>query len=88
MKRPIIGPKDLQLADVVRLVSDAENAYSCMTVKQITDKEVTFFRPYVHTADFAYTGGVLCFIGIEEFQVSLSSTQEYELVQRLKTPLR
>jgi len=29
------------------------------------DGTVDLFRPYVQTADFSYTGGVICYIGID-----------------------
>lgn len=54
---------DLELGDVVELF---EGPYGHATVKKITDDQVTFFRPYVHHDDFSYTGGVICYIGIEE----------------------
>ena len=59
------------LRDVVR-VSRAENSYSDCTVSAIfPDGTVDLFRPYVHTADFAYAardGGsrVITYIGFEE----------------------
>jgi len=70
---------ELQLADVVVL---SEIVYGTATVKQIKDGTITFFRPYVHTEDFSYTGGVLCFVGIEEFTVSVDSGGEVELLER------
>lgn len=54
---------DLNLADIVRLF---DGPYGFATVKQITTDVVVFFRPYVLTQDFSYTGGVICSIGIEE----------------------
>lgn len=55
---------ELQLGDIV----DTQfGEYSYATVRQIKDNIVTFVRPYIHTDDFSYTGGVLWYIGIEEF---------------------
>lgn len=53
---------DLKLGDVVQL---SEGAYMCATVQQVTADEVILFRPYVHCADFSYSGGVITYIGTE-----------------------
>jgi len=71
---------DLRLADTVLLQADA--AYACATVKNVTDTEVTLFRPYTQTADFSYAGGVICYIGIEEFKVPRNSANVYTVVAR------
>jgi len=55
---------ELKLGDVVELF---DGPFGTATVKQIKDGSVTFFRPYVATANFSCTGGVICTIGIEEF---------------------
>jgi hypothetical protein len=56
--------KDLKLGDVVRL--DLQ-AYGDATVRKINaDGTVVVFRPYVHSEDFSYTGGVICYIGTED----------------------
>jgi hypothetical protein len=70
---------ELQLADVVIL---SNVIYGTATVKQIKDGSITFFRPYVHTEDFSYGGGVICYIGIEEFTVCADSSSEVELLER------
>ena len=55
--------KDLKLGDVVNLDTQA---YGHATVRKINeDGTVVVFRPYVHTEDFSYTGGVICYIGTE-----------------------
>ncbi len=73
---------DLQLADVVRR-SDDSHPFNTMTVKQIEDNWITFYRPFVHTNDFSCTSGVLCYMGIEEFKVSMQSDYiEYDLLDR------
>jgi hypothetical protein len=69
--------KDLALGDVVQL---SDGPYSCATVKKVGEDEVTFFRPYVQTADFSYTGGVPCYIGIEEFSVYRGDS-EFDVLQ-------
>lgn len=59
---------ELQTGDTVRF--DGIDGFQTAIVKQVTDKEVTFFRPYGTTADFEYTGGVICYVGVEEFSVA------------------
>ena len=49
-------------------------AYHTATVIKITDTEVRVFRPYVHTSDFTYTGGIIPYTGIEEFGLWPDST--------------
>ena len=71
---------ELKLGDRVRPKNSFMRCFNDMVVKQIHNEEITFYRPYVHTADFSYTGGVICFIGIEEFNVSIHSITEYELL--------
>lgn len=61
-----IKTSELQIGDTVSL--DYE-AWDCAIVKQIKDGEITLFRPYATTAEFSYTGGVLCYVGIEEFNI-------------------
>lgn len=70
---------ELNLGDIVK-VWDNSDPYSFATVKQIEKDTVTLFRPYVATADFSCTGGVICYVGIEEFKAWKS--QEFELVKR------
>jgi hypothetical protein len=64
---------DLRLGDVVTtFTGSATHSYSHATVKKITEKEVTFFRPYVATANFTYTGGVITYLGYEEYTFGLN----------------
>jgi hypothetical protein len=57
---------DLQVGDIVGL---SEDAFSTAIVKQVRDGVVTLWRPYGTTADFLYSGGAICYVGIEEFRV-------------------
>lgn len=66
----------MQLGDVVSM-ADYDSDFSTCIVKQIDEKEVTLFRPYGTTTDFEYTGGVICYIGIEEYKVFKDSMTEY-----------
>lgn len=71
---------DLQLAD--RIMSIQDPTLGIQTVKQIENGMVTLFRPYTHTADFSYTGGVICYLGFEEYQIYQNSPAEYVLLER------
>lgn len=69
---------ELTLGDKVKLF---DGPYGFATVRQVKDGEVTFFRPYVATGDFSYTGGVICTIGIEEFKTNRTD-QKWEVIER------
>jgi hypothetical protein len=59
-------PDVIGLGDIVTLSRDTGNPYSHCTVCKVNDDgTVNLFRPYTHTADFSYTGGVICYVGIE-----------------------
>lgn len=70
----------MKLADTVAYLPFGR--WSNAIVKQIDGNNVTLFRPYGTTADFSYTGGVICCIGVEEYTIPLSSDAEYELLDR------
>jgi hypothetical protein len=71
----VIQAKDACYGDVVRLNLRGEtmNPYSHCTVikidKQDTYNAVKLFRPYVHTSEFVTTGGIIPYVGFEEFTV-------------------
>ena len=70
---------ELQLADQVA----RHNDFGIATVKQITDSTVTFFRPYTVTADFSYTGGVICYVGIQTWNEERNDTRgDWTLIDR------
>lgn len=69
----------LKLGDVVKL---GNGPYDYATVKNVTETDVVFFRPYVATEDFSHTGGVICYVGIEEFSVPRSNRNMFEVFQR------
>jgi hypothetical protein len=73
---------ELKPGDIVRVGVITQNGYDTATVKKVTDSEITFFRPYVHTSDFIIGNRVICYIGIEEFSVNLGGSFTYELVKR------
>ena len=67
--------RDLNLGDIVRVSSGME--YSSATVyRKLDDGSACVWRPYVHTGDFTYTGGVIPYIGLEDFTLSPDSEVE------------
>jgi hypothetical protein len=87
MVNELLVTTELQLGDTVRNGLVSVCAFDVMVVKKITPTEVTFFRPYVQTADFSCAGKngsqVICYIGIEEFSVSLNySGKMWQLLER------
>ena len=68
MKQEEINGEKLNLGDIV--ITSDNSPYTFATVRNLTPDTVTLFRPYVHCSDFAYTGGVICYIGLEEFNCS------------------
>lgn len=75
-----IKARDMHLADVVRY--NPFGVWNTAVVKQITATDIVLFRPYGTTADFSYTGGVICYVCIEEYTVPISSDFEYDLLDR------
>ena len=74
--------KDLKIGDVVKH-SDYETSFDSMTVINKTDEIVKFFRPYVSLADFTYTGGVIPYIGIEQFEAPLNGPSTYDVLDNI-----
>jgi hypothetical protein len=77
----ILGINNLKIGDVVFLLNGdktiSSGAGKEMTVIEKTDNEVTFFRPYVHLADFIYTGVLYLILAWKSFPslwVILAST--------------
>ena len=72
---------DLRLADTICI--DNVIPWGYCIVKQIKDGEITLYRPYGTTADFSYnTGGVICYVGLDEFKIPLDSDREYRVIER------
>lgn len=61
--------RDVNLRDVVLPVWSSNLAYTVSTVIDKRNQQIKLFRPFVHTSDFEYTGGVIPYIGIEEYWV-------------------
>jgi hypothetical protein len=62
--------KELRLGDVVQVW---DGPWGTATIHQIADDCVFFERPYGARADFSFTGGVLCYVGIERFHYRIDS---------------
>jgi hypothetical protein len=71
--------RDLKLADTIDL---GFSPWGTAIVKKITTRAVELFRPYGTTADFSCTGGVICYTGIEDINVSLESVREFCVIER------
>lgn len=71
---------NLRLADVVLL--EGINAYRTATVKRVENGKITLFRPYVETADFSMGSSVICYIGIEEWEITPRENELFTLVER------
>lgn len=72
---------ELRVGDIVNCF---DGEFSHAIVKQVTENFVTFYRPYATTAnDVVYAGNqLICLVGIEEFQVWLTSTTQYQVLRR------
>lgn len=74
----------ITLGDIVKLRGSG-NTYSEGTVKKVNeDGTFVVFRPYVHTADFSYTGGIICYVGIEEYTTDEDSVDLVKKGPKLK----
>lgn len=72
---------ELQIGDIVRLGTN-DNGYADATVYNIKDGNVHVFRPYVHVSDFITTGGVITYMGHEDFSIPVSSSGTVILLSR------
>jgi hypothetical protein len=66
-----IPTRDLRLGDVVVCPQMDKAAWCHAIVKQLKDDSAVLFRPYGAHDGFVYTGGVICYIGLEEFDLPL-----------------
>jgi hypothetical protein len=96
--RLITTAAELKLGDIVRHASldnpDAtDEGFNDATVVRIDDRDVTLFRPYVHTGDFAYgstvpgEGKVLNYIGFEEYRIPKNDPATFRVLYRCKNPI-
>lgn len=73
--------KELKLGDIIAL-DFGGGPWNHAIVKKITETDVILFRPYGTSADFSYTGGVICYVGMEEIPYSLSENYSFSVVER------
>ena len=82
-----IEAKNLQLRDVIQSFS---SPYSCCTVVKIDteNKMVHLVRPFIKCENFSYTGGVMHYIGVENYVIWFNT--EVTLLERPndRSPLR
>jgi len=65
---------DLKLADVIQT---GAWEYCTATVHRVTDGYVHLIRPYIHTADFSCTSGVITYIGFEQYSIHRNDNEYY-----------
>jgi len=70
---------ELRTGDIVKLF---DGPFGTAIVKNRTDTEVTFFRPYGHHGDVVMTNGVITYTGTETFSRGLPTSQTYFVYQR------
>ena len=75
-----VKQSELRVGDIVR---SFDGSYSDATVKQVEGDVIHLFRPYVHTSDFIGSGGLICYVGVENFTI-FRSDRTITLVQRSK----
>ena len=75
-----VKANELRLADTIRIPS-AGIKWNCAIVRQIKETSIELFRPYGTTADFSYTGGVICYIGIECYEIPRDNC-EFVVIER------
>lgn len=68
---------DLRLGDVVKLSPDNGEPFNEMVVVKKTLKEIRFSRVYITLANFEYTGGVIRYIGTEDYILPLPHPANY-----------
>ena len=62
---------EVHLGDTVEIF---DGPYGTGIVNKIDD-QVHFFRPYAHGENWSYTGGIICYTGIETFSRLRSKTE-------------
>ncbi len=77
--------EQLQIGDVARNLygpglSKEEGAFMDLTVVGISEENVKFIRPYVHLANFTFSGTVIHYLGTEEVTVPKGWGSEYQLM--------
>ncbi len=77
----------LLVGDRVNLFADQPGApYGWGTVIEVTENEVVVVRPYVHTADFTTTSGLMSYLGQETVRLYRDSDRVFTVVFRTTVP--
>jgi len=86
----IISSNQFGIGDVVRMVDNSgnSNTWSTTIVKSIRDGSAKLFRPYGTTSDFICGDSVICYIGIEEYDVPLDDHKCWELLEQRSKDLQ
>jgi hypothetical protein len=78
----VITPDEMQLADTVRRVQSFGPFDACIVTRVDEQGRTHLLRVYATTADFAYTGGVIPYIGFEEIILIPGDKTEWHLFHR------
>lgn len=89
----VMHVSELQVCDVVHLPYVGEdprisNPWSIMIVKDIQGNVVTFWRCYGSMSDFSYSGGVICYTGVETYQAYRDHKDLYYYVHERREYIR
>lgn len=74
-----ISATALKVADVVRVF---EGEWGTAIVKNIAGGLVHLYRPYGHAENWSYSGGVICYMGVEEFTRPCTDSEKFFLYRR------
>ena len=69
----------LRLGDVVQCF---EGAWGTAIVQKVEEKQVTYYRPYGHSEDWSYTGGIICYSGLEVFSEPRNAFRTVKVYRR------
>ncbi len=64
-----LAAKDLKLGDIIKC-SYSDIPFDTGIIKKEDINSWVVFRPYGVSEDFTYTGGVICYTGLEEFRIN------------------
>lgn len=70
---------ELKLGDIIQCF---EGPFGTGVIQGIEGDMVKVFRPYAKTDDFSYTGGVICYTGIEHYAFWKSEKREVFVYRR------
>ncbi len=77
----------LLIGDRVNLFADQPGApFGWGTVVEVTEEEAVVVRPYVHTADFSTTSGLISYLGQEVVRLYRKSDRVLTVVFRTTIP--